>query len=287
MVPINMRHCGANRDMKTSFKGPVKISTKELRNRVDKCDVLIVAAGFEERALKLTESLENRIPRRIVVARYAHKLNENERTYKKLMQVLSAFVGVETAVVSFDPRSPDSYLGHLKSTISKWRPDIGGEVWVDISAFTMQGICMTLAALRETLGSASIRVIYTEAQIYYPKKEEVEKKGKAFAALSLEMAGNLIPKRFAGVSNDSATCLLLFAGYEKHRSIGVVDELNPAKVALIFGKPPREDLQWRLEWSNLFGNCFNSRSARIIAIVKRILWLSFFRSQYCGCSFVQ
>lgn len=45
------------------------------------------------------------------------------------------------------------------------------------------------------------------------------------------------------------TCLVVFAGYEAHRSLGVVDELNPSKLVLVFGRPDREDLGWRLGWS--------------------------------------
>ena len=63
------------------------------------------------------------------------------------------------------------------------------------------------------------------------------------------MSTNLIPKRFGGSSSDVSTCLVVFAGYEAHRSLGVVDELNPSKLVLVFGRPERRELEWRLSWS--------------------------------------
>jgi hypothetical protein len=236
-------------DMSAKVNSPMKISGRELVECTVDCDALIVAAGFEERALKVIDVVKNRLPRRILVARYAQRLKENENTFKRMVEIVSEQGRAAIEVIDFDPRAPDKYLANLRDFAVGLRPIMEHEVWVDISAFAMQGICATLAAVREALGPAVIRVLYTEAELYYPRKSDVEKKGEAYDALSREMSANLIPKRFAGMANETSTCLLLFAGYEKHRSVGVVDQLNPAKVVLIFGKPPREDLQWRLAWS--------------------------------------
>ena len=242
--------CGRGPTMTITNSAPQKILPRDIRRRASSCGTLIIAAGFEKRALKVIESMVQVFPRRVVLVRYAQRFKENEASFDKMAELVSNSTSiVDCAELDFDPRHPDAYLENLKETLTRWRPDSQGEIWVDISAFTMQGICATLAGVREVLSSSAVRTLYTEAEVYFPSKEDVERKGNKYAAMSLEMSGNLIPKRFAGVSSEGSTCLLVFAGYEKHRSIGVVDELNPAKLVLIFGKPPRVDLQWRLEWS--------------------------------------
>jgi|SRR5580698_4454957 hypothetical protein len=236
--------------MRVTNPSPRKLSPRDIRRRAGDCDTLIVAAGFEKRALKVIESMASVLPRRLVLVRYSQRFRENEETFGKMAALASDSAGgVDCAELELDPRFPDAYLGRLRKTLARWRPDAQGEIWVDISAFTMQGICATLAGVREMLGSTAVRTLYTEAETYLPSREDVENKGARNRAMSLEMSGNLIPKQFSGVSSAVSTCLLVFAGYEKHRSIGVVDELNPAKLVLIFGRPPRADLQWRLEWS--------------------------------------
>ena len=151
-----------------------------------------------------------------------------------------------------DAARPDEYLERLKRILYRWRPDTKGEVWVDISALPMQGICATLAAVREVLPGVTCQVVYTEAEAYYPTEEQVTEDAggkRPLVALSKEMSTNLIPKRFGGSSSDVSTCLVVFAGYEAHRSLGVVDELNPSKLVLVFGRPERRELEWRLSWS--------------------------------------
>ena len=48
----------------------VQVDGGALRELVAECDVLIVAAGFEARARRMLELLEERIPRRVVAVRY-------------------------------------------------------------------------------------------------------------------------------------------------------------------------------------------------------------------------
>ena len=152
--------------------------------------------------------------------------------------------------VHLDLRHPDDYLNSLRTVLLKWRPDAVGDIWVDVSALPMQGICSTLAAVREALPGLAVRIMYTEANEYFPtKKEAARTEREPLFAMSQEMLGNLIPKHFGGSSSEVSTCLLVFAGYEKHRSFGVVDELNPSKLVLVYGRPGNEQLSWRLPWS--------------------------------------
>ncbi len=233
-----------------SFSPPGKVTPEELREQSAHCAVLIVAAGFEDRARRVLDILKgSRIPR-IVLVRYPEGIKENDRTFGGMYDSVSKALPAATIeVVTLDLHRPDDFLVQLKETLSRWRPDSVGDVWVDVSAMAKQGICASLAAVRTALPGLVVQILYTEAAEYHPTKSQVAKGDTGVAALSKEMAGNLIPKQFAGSSSANSTCLFVFVGYEKHRSLGVVDELNPSRLVLIYGRPPGNEMRWRLQWS--------------------------------------
>jgi len=292
----------------SSSESPKEIGEEALRQQTPRCAVLVVAAGFEDRAARVTELIGPAMPLRVIVVKYAAGIAENDRMFAKIVRIVETVAPrTETKIVVLDPIHPDDYLNAMKAQFRNWRPDSVGEVWIDISALPMQGICATLSAAREAVPELGVRVLYTEPKLYFPTKKEVseaesniarkragirvarqgrtarERSGRRSEhhnsgvkselatgeradtvrdfsdeelsfrlpkpALSREMSGNLIPKQFRGSSSEVSTCLILFAGYEQHRSLGVVDQLNPGKLVLAFGMPYRPELQWRLQWS--------------------------------------
>lgn len=237
---------------KTATDAPVPVSGARFRELVGTCEVLVLAAGFEARARRVLELAKGRVPKRVVAVCYPQgNISQNDDTLEYMTTALGDS-GAEVAQVTLDAARPDAYCDQLRRVLRNWRPDAVGEVWVDISALPMQGICATLATVREVMPGVVCRVLYTEAAEYYPTAQQVTGGGGAegtLTALSKEMSTNLIPKRFGGASSDVLTCLIVFAGYEAHRSFGVVDELNPSKLVLVYGRPVRDDLEWRLAWS--------------------------------------
>ena len=231
---------------------PVSVDGGVLGRLVAHCEIFVVAAGFEARARRVLELAKGRVPKRVVAVRYPEgAIAQNDETFRYIGSVLR---DSDAAVVdvTLDATRPDEYLGELRRVLWRWRPETTGEVWIDISALPMQGICATLAAVREVMPGLVCRVAYTEAGEYYPSEEHVKSDADGemrLVALSKEMWTNLIPKKFGGASSDVMTCLIVFAGYEPHRSFGVVEELNPSKLVLAYGRPVRADLEWRLAWS--------------------------------------
>lgn len=236
---------------------PEAVTMKRLRSRVEPEAVLIVTAGFEDRASAVLRALKDRIPQRTALVRYTNGVPENVASFQA-MEAMCRQAAITPVVVDFEPRKPDDFRIALTTVLRAWLPDAGGRVFVDVSGLPMQGIMMMLAAVREIVPAPDVTVLYAEALTYFPEKAKVmsakrirssRSKVPPPAALSEEMSGNLIPKYFSGSSISFSTCLLLFAGYEKHRSFGVVDELNPAKLVLLFGRPERDEWAWRLEYS--------------------------------------
>jgi len=231
---------------------PKKLSERELRQTASACAVLIVAAGFEARARRVVDLLGENYPTHVLLVRYLNGFKENDRNYSLMLESLSADTRRRRSIreVELDPLKPDDYFQLVKRVLLGWKPDVVGEIWIDISALPMQGICSTLAAVRECFPGLSVKVLYTEAAVYFPTKTEVIGRSEyGPTSISQEMSANLIPKLFGGSSSEVSTCLMLFAGYEKHRSFGVVDELNPSKLVLVYGRPPDQQLTWRFDWS--------------------------------------
>ena len=235
---------------------PSTATAREFQRIFAGCALLILTAGFEERARRLQTMLKRVRLGRVLLVHYPPGIEGNDDALRDMQSDLESRAD-ECVTVLLDARRPDNFIADVKRALARWRPDISGEIWLDVTPLPMQGICSALAAIRESLPNVPLRVIYTEAGEYNPTRREVVAhelddetvEAASPPALSTEMSGNLIPKHFAGASSEVGTCLFLFAGYEKHRSLGVVDELNPSKLVLIYGRPERDELQWRLKWS--------------------------------------
>ncbi len=231
---------------------PIVINEAASRRRVRHCAVLIVAAGFEDRSRRALDIIQTNTPENVILVNYEPgSISQNDDTFRIMYEHLRG-TGSAVTVTTLNPHRIDDFIDSLKSALWRWRPEIVGEVWVDISGLPMQAICGALVSVRESLPGVVVQVIYTEAAEYFPTEEELRIATESSAspsALSKEMYGNLIPKKFAGYSDDVLTCLLVFAGYEVHRALGVVDELNPSKLVLLFGEPDQKDRQWRTGWS--------------------------------------
>jgi hypothetical protein len=64
------------------------------------------------------------------------------------------------------------------------------------------------------------------------------------------MDSSVLTDEFTGFAlRDQSTLLVLFPGYEPHRTLGLINEYNPQKILLVFAQPDRRSLLWRLEMS--------------------------------------
>lgn len=133
-------------------KVPEVITVEELQMHVAGCAVLIVGCGFEDRASRVLEMLHGSRVRRLVLIRYKEGVRQNDEQYQRMADEAREKCQIESIeTVSLDLRRPDEFASVLGQALGKWRPDAEGEVWVDISALTMQAICSALFAVRNRL----------------------------------------------------------------------------------------------------------------------------------------
>lgn len=243
---------------------------------LESCGLLILASGFEARDKHFISKISLRRSTRVIVVNFKSKLKENDDSKVEFHEIINSFK-LEFQVFHVDL---DTSAAHLFDTSFSARlsevPLFEGDIYVDISGVPAHAICTILANVRELFPTKVVAIIYTSAKDYIPTHQEyLELVSNSSSAtgeieyvprtMALEMSDNLIPGRFSGHrSAHSTTTLLLFAGYEVHRSSGVIEAINPSRLVLIYGVPGEEGLCWRNDLSQRLHKRFeSSRSCAI------------------------
>lgn len=231
---------------------------KELEKTLRELDVIIVAAGFEDRAFHVLASCPSSMAAHLILVVYENDIPGNDAIAQKFMS---------TANQKFDPGRVNilplrqsrirEFIDEFAQIFRSLAPNYD-KVGVDISGMPSYLIFAVLNHVRENRPYQNQKVLYTAAKDYTPTKEEYEglkdKQGDDIEyipkSMALEMAENLVFEPFSGYrSAGTKSCLALFAGYEAHRSTGVVDAINPTLLLLMYGQPADEKLNWRLDLS--------------------------------------
>jgi len=116
-----------------------------------------------------------------------------------------------------------------------------------------------LLAVRGAFPVHSVVCVYTAANEYYPTEKEfrssVNPQGRIDSlslpdSLTYEAADNLILNVFSGFSvRQERTCLVLFAGFEKHRSVAAIESCNPSRLLVVYARSAETSLSWREDLS--------------------------------------
>lgn len=106
------------------------------------------------------------------------------------------------------------------------------KITIDISTFTKQYILNLLSEIEEffKMSSSSIRILYTEPGTY----------GKGeFKRLSYGVEDIVTVPRFEGKQIPGGkTALVVFLGYESHRTLAAIEKCEPDLIIAVIGDPP-------------------------------------------------
>lgn len=240
-------------------------------------DLLILSAGFEDRATAvLSGGRFNPGARCLMIEHRTTRPDGVTEYYRKL--AAERFEPGSVVRVELDHDDPRRFEGDLQRELMML-PRECRRVGIDISGLPSHAICSTLKAVRDAMPMDEQSVFYTAALEYNPdhatylelvaaNPAEIELLPKSMA---LEMADNLILDSFSGYRSQSAkACLALFAGYEGHRSTGVVEAVNPALLILFYGQPGDEELGWRLDLSRRLHRKFERGRPTAVEIVSTL-----------------
>ena len=221
-------------------------------------DVLILAAGFEDRAFHVLSNGIFSPGCLCVLVRYRNVIGGLDQIASRfLSQAQEKFGPERVTVLDLSHQDPHGYEDALFSCLARTSPRLG-LVGIDVSGMPAYCVCSTLKAVRDLHVSSEQLVFYSAAREYNPShaeylrltsgdRDEIELLPRSMA---LEMAEVLILRSFSGYRSHSArSCLAIFAGYEAHRANGMVEEVNPALLLLMYGRPGDERFAWRLDLS--------------------------------------
>lgn len=243
--------------MKFADPKPISISA---RRRCD-ADVFLLGAGFEDRAERFLAKASFKPDAHCILVRFDAGIAGNKETYERYGATARAkFAANNLHEVDLPAGGFREFEKQLESTLASI-PRSQRSIWIDVSGLPAHVICTALRLARSIRPLEQQTVIYTAATEYNPtlaEYEELRRKSESTGgkieylprSMALEMGENYIPDSFSGHrTNDRRTALAVFAGYEVHRSVGVIDNINPSILLLLFGRPGDEDLSWRLDLS--------------------------------------
>ena len=219
-------------------------------------DILVLASGFEDRAFAfLSKSIFHQSAECILI-KYVNDTKGNEDVFAKFeKEAKRKFSAKRLRIIEMNRTGFNDFYLQLESALASIRPDLR-RIAIDVSGMTSYLSCLALKCIRLSRPLERQLVIYSSAETYVPNHKEylelVEKQGEDIEylprSMAQEMSDNLILDHFSGhQSGDGKACLIIFAGYEIHRSTGMIDATNPSLVLLMHGNPGDQSLSWRLD----------------------------------------
>lgn len=222
------------------------------------CDLLILAAGFEKRGVKFIKDyiyLNN--TKKIIVLKYTSHESDNQENLDLIISISEKLLGEKPLVCEISTSDVKNNTKNLESHLIKITSLGIKDILIDVSSMTHFLIFQTLDSVQKVLPSSLIRVVYTEANEYFPKEEEEEKfldqirRGLiAEDLLSHNLRDVFILKEFIGnFKPNLPICLLMLVGYEVYRTEGIIEQYAPSRVIFFYGESPVPDFSKRANFS--------------------------------------
>lgn len=231
------------------------------------CDILVLAAGFEDRAYRFVTASSFNASTICVLIRFVNDIPDNEEVYSKFKSKISeSFSTNNIYKIELQKKALQRFERNL-DLVFKDLPRIAGKVWIDVSGMPSHVICSSLRICRSRYPDKEIVVIYTSADHYFPTKKEYihlkekQSEGVEFLpkGMAEEMSEVLLLESFTGHrSKNGVTCLAIFAGYDVHRSAGIIESINPSTLLILYGDPGDESLKWRHDLSRQLHHRFET-----------------------------
>jgi hypothetical protein len=221
------------------------------------CGLFICTAGYEDRALKAAATIGRPTHAAVRVIRLIDGDAANDEAFAKAAVIFGSLQDSE--VICYSVRRIADGGSELLAKISQILVPKDKQIMIDVSGLPAHGICQSLYAVRSVFPVHRIVCVYTAAKEYYPTEREyranVSKRGVLNSvalpdSLTYEVADNVVLNTFPGypIRHDQ-TCLFLFAGFEKHRSVAAIESCNPARLVVIYAKSAEPKLYWREDLS--------------------------------------
>jgi hypothetical protein len=217
-------------------------------------DVLILAAGFEDRATGILERLvsANCSGFTTIIIDYRPKYKEN-----KIHKIEELCHRLNTRIVHFlyDRHDPGGAGEQLVEQLDQH--NIEGRIFLDISAMSRLFIVQALAAIgKSRRGFSNIEILYCEAQRYPPYEEEVretinEMKDDSIYRTMFISYGvyevTVVPELSSIAIQGQPIHLVAFPSFNTDQLASLRGETQPSHFSFLHGIPPLVENAWRPE----------------------------------------
>ena len=220
---------------------------KALTDKLGDFDLIVAAAGFEDRTLGLTTTL----PPRPHVGRVFLLIYRGWQRGNKVAEVVSSYrkhgiVIKRDDEVRYDRLYPDKFADSLHRRLQLSQ---ASRVLLDITSMSRMAIMLCLDVICEH--DLDLTIFYAEAERYGPSLEEYElAKTMGLHRPSVQVYSGVHGVTRAGrlssvaLQGEPSACIAFMSMNEKLTQ-AIITALSPSRLFLINGRPPRH--QWREE----------------------------------------
>ena len=210
-------------------------------------DVLVLCAGFEERALAALRAVAPRRAQRFsaVVVEYEPKYDDNRRAE---IAEMCGRLGVAPTWFVYDRRAPSGFGDAIARRVAA-----AAQIYIDISGMSrMLAVQIIVSLGQRERGLAGIHVVYTEVRSYPPTEDEVKAGTVQGGMVSSYISSGVwelasVPELSAPTSSASSLRLVAFPSFNPAQLELLLQELQPTFIDLVGGIPPRTENSWRPE----------------------------------------
>lgn len=225
-----------------------------------KASIYICAAGFEDRTLGIVRQLKEERFAYSLILEYTTQKEDNKANLTVLKNLLGNFSDKEPLISLVNLDDPLATQQRLAEKLKSIDGNKITHVFIDISGMANGLIIQTLSEVNKLFWDKKLYLLYTEAEQYYPSKEDEQEIYKIIEDEDIEEFGTLFSSSgakeifilpdFNGKFKDSLPiCLIFFVGYEPIRSKGLIEQYCPNLIVVCYGEPPHKKFKWRASFS--------------------------------------
>ena len=216
------------------------------RGYLENEDVLIVCAGFEDRAI---ETLRRWDLSSGVVVLISYRPDVEENKVDEARSVCSK-QNVRVVEYMFDRYDPSGFCEQIFKSLDPYK----GRVYLDISGMSRILIVQLMVGIVEAFGHFErLSILYSEALKYPPSSEEYdrikEKQKSIYDRLFLSEGVydvSVLPELSTYSLFGQPLHLIAFPSFNRSQLTALCGELQPSALTLVHGVPPDPENKWRL-----------------------------------------
>jgi hypothetical protein len=215
-------------------------------------DVLVLCAGFEDRALAFLKNIisHHLSQFKVLLINYLPFMNENRGAE---IRDICRTANVSCSELTYDRQNPYEFGNSFLDTLGP----VHSRLYVDISGMSRLLIVQILVSLWNTVGGfGRTTVLYTEAARYPPDYEEVQgalTKSDVDPLYSIMLLSSgvfdvmVVPELLSISLDGQQTRLIVFPSFNTDQLTALRTELQPSRCSIIHGDPPALENKWRTE----------------------------------------